>query len=49
MRFSLGGALEASEVGGGKMNFCGSDCKLFVLLDALLQERKDRGVKVNVT
>ena len=34
-RFSLGGAREDSEVGGGKMNFCGSDFMLLVLLEVL--------------
>ena len=39
VRFSLVGIREASDVGGGKMNFCGSECVLFVVLE-VLQEKE---------
>lgn len=44
VRFSLGGAREANDVGGGKMNFCGSECKLFVVLEEL--KKKGQSMKI---
>ena len=35
VRFSLTGIREANDVGGGKMNFCGSECALFAVLEVL--------------
>ena len=41
VRLSLIGIREANDVGGGKMNFCGSECMLFVVLE-VLQEKECR-------
>ena len=40
VRFSLIGIREANDVGGGKMNFCGSECTLFVVLEVLQESMR---------